>query len=81
MRNIILKLGERFGSVLDSESRVKRLAPFFVLGPLTGPLVAGIVLNLRRKKPVLASMYAYLLLYGTFALPAQVVAWGVQLAS
>jgi hypothetical protein len=81
VRNTILKLGERFGSVLDSESRVKRLAPFFVLGPITGPLVAGVVLNLRRKKPVLASMYGYLLLYGTFVLPAQVVVWGTQLAS
>ena len=80
MRSMILKLSERFESVLDSESRVKRLAPFFVLGPLTGPLVAGVVLNVRRDKPVLAAMYGYLLVYGTFALPAQVLAWGTQLA-
>ena len=81
MRDIILKLGRRFECALDSEDRVKRLAPFFVLGPLTGPLVAGVVLNMRRNKPVLASMYGYLLVYGTFALPAQVLAWGAQLAT
>jgi hypothetical protein len=38
--------------------RVARLAPFFVLGPISGPLTAGVVLNLRDRRPVLASLYA-----------------------
>ncbi|HEY2177820.1 MAG TPA: hypothetical protein VGH15_04500 [Caulobacteraceae bacterium] len=33
------------------------LAPFFVLGPISGPLTAGVVLNLRGGRPVLASLY------------------------
>lgn len=35
-------------------SRMKRLAPFFLLGPVSGPLTAGIVFNLRGGRPVLA---------------------------
>ncbi|MGH7023324.1 MAG: hypothetical protein ACREEB_06990 [Caulobacteraceae bacterium] len=35
-----------------------RLAPFFALGPISGPLTAGVVLNLRGGRPVLACLYA-----------------------
>lgn len=38
--------------------RVARLAPFFLLGPISGPLTAGIVLNFRGGRPVLAGLYA-----------------------
>ncbi|HEY5288600.1 MAG TPA: hypothetical protein VIJ59_01075 [Caulobacteraceae bacterium] len=38
-------------------ARVARLAPFFALGPISGPLTAGIVLNFRRGNPVLATLY------------------------
>jgi len=37
--------------------RLARLAPFFVIGPVSGPLAAGVVFNLRGGRPVLASLY------------------------
>jgi hypothetical protein len=43
---------ERLGA-----NRFARLAPFLVLGPVSGPLTAGIVLNLRAGRPVLAALY------------------------
>ena len=39
----------------------KRVAPFLLLGPISGPLVAGVVLNYRDGRRVLAAMYAVLL--------------------
>ena len=39
-------------------AKVARLAPFFALGPVSGPLTAGIVLNFRGGRPVLGSLYA-----------------------
>jgi len=38
-------------------SRLARLAPFFLIGPVSGPLAAGVVFNLRGGRPVLASLY------------------------
>jgi hypothetical protein len=46
-----------------------RLAPFLLLGPITGPLVAGVVLNLKDRRPVLAGLYAVLLIELTLATP------------
>ncbi len=37
--------------------RMARLAPSFALGPVSGPLTAGIVINFRGGRPVLASLY------------------------
>lgn len=37
-----------------------RWAPYLALGPITGPLIAGVVLNLRDGRPVLASLYVLL---------------------
>ena len=78
MRSMIEKLNVAVTATIDSDSRARRLAPFFLLGPLTGPLVAGVVLNLRRGNRTLAWMYGYLLVYGTFGLPAQLLAWGAE---
>jgi hypothetical protein len=47
----------KLSAVLGNE-RVRRLAPFFVLGPISGPLTAGVVLNLRCGRPVLAGLYS-----------------------
>ena len=80
VRSMISKLKGAVAATVDSDSRARRLGPFLLLGPLTGPLVAGVVLNLRRGNRVLASMYAYLLVYGTFGLPAQLIAWSADLA-
>jgi hypothetical protein len=40
--------------------RFKRLAPFFLAGPISGPLLAGVVLNFKNGRPVLGSLYAIL---------------------
>jgi hypothetical protein len=50
-------------------ARIKRLAPYFLLGPISGPLVAGIVNNFRGGRPVLGSMYAVLLAEFLYLLP------------
>ena len=59
--------------------RWKRLAPFFLLGPISGPLAAGVVFNLREGRPVLAAMYAIALVELTLLLPVIVGAYGLQL--
>lgn len=50
-------------------SRLKRIAPFLLLGPVSGPLTAGIVFNLRDGRPVLAGLYAIALAEFVFLLP------------
>lgn len=52
--------------------RVARLAPYFVLGPISGPLTAGIVVNLRGGRPVLAAMYGFLLASWLLLAPLEV---------
>jgi len=37
---------------------LRRLAPWLMLGPVTGPLAEGIYRNIRAKNPGLASLYA-----------------------
>jgi hypothetical protein len=49
--------------------RFKRLAPFFLAGPISGPLLAGVVLNFKEGRPVLGSLYAVLLTEITIYLP------------
>ena len=36
---------------------LRRLAPWLLLGPVTGPLAEGVYRNLRANNPVLASLY------------------------
>jgi hypothetical protein len=36
---------------------LKRLAPWFLMGPVTGPLAEGMYRNLRANNPGLASLY------------------------
>ncbi|MBT9472716.1 MAG: hypothetical protein V4514_22445 [Pseudomonadota bacterium] len=62
-------------------SRIKRLGPFLLLGPISGPLVAGVVFNLREGRPVLASLYAMALAEFTFLLPVVTAHLGLQLVS
>ena len=51
-------------------SRLKRLAPFFLAGPISGPLLAGVVLNFQAGRPVLGGLYAVALAQYTVLLPA-----------
>lgn len=47
----------------------RRIAPFLVLGPISGPLVAGLLINLREGRPVLATLYGVALAEASFLLP------------
>ena len=49
--------------------RFKRLAPFFLVGPISGPLLAGVVINFREGRPVLSGLYAIALAEITICLP------------
>jgi hypothetical protein len=60
-------------------SRFKRLAPYFLIGPISGPLVAGVVINLREERPVLAGLYAIALVQYVILLPAVVARLGLRL--
>ncbi|MGH6908632.1 MAG: hypothetical protein ACREE0_00505 [Phenylobacterium sp.] len=61
-------------------SRIKRLAPFFLVGPISGPLLAGVVFNFRDGRPVLGGLYVIALVEYTFLLPA-LVAKATMMAS
>jgi hypothetical protein len=58
-----------------SVGRVARLAPYFILGPISGPLTAGVVVNMRGGRPVLASMYGFLLASWLLLAPLEVMHW------
>jgi len=51
----------RLNKVADEDEAlkhaIKRLAPWFLLGPITGPLAEGIFRNLRAREYLLASLY------------------------
>ncbi|MHB8528111.1 MAG: hypothetical protein ACYC8V_01190 [Caulobacteraceae bacterium] len=59
--------------------RLKRLAPYFVAGPISGPLLAGVVINFRGGRPVLGSLYAIALAEVTICLPIIVAHLGLRL--
>ncbi|WP_374574547.1 hypothetical protein [Phenylobacterium sp.] len=58
-------------------NRVKRLAPYFVVGPISGPLLAGVVINFKEGRPVLATLYAVALAQYAFLLPLVVAKVGL----
>lgn len=60
-------------------SRIKRLAPYFLVGPISGPLLAGVVINFQGGRPVLATMYGVALAEYTFLLPYVVAKLGLSL--
>lgn len=59
--------------------RWKRLAPYFLLGPITGPLLAGVVFNFREGRPVLSALYAVALVETVVLLPVIVAKLGLDL--
>jgi len=59
--------------------KVKRLAPFFLAGPISGPLLAGVVFNFKEGRPVLASLYAIALAEITVFLPLITAKLGLAL--
>ncbi|HEX4183768.1 MAG TPA: hypothetical protein VHY34_10985 [Caulobacteraceae bacterium] len=60
-------------------SRLRRLAPFFLIGPISGPLLAGVVFNFRDGRPMLASLYAVALVEYAILLPTLVARLGMKL--
>lgn len=62
-------------------SRMKRLAPFFLLGPVSGPLTAGIIFNVRGGRPVLALLYGLALAEFVFLLPVVTAKLGLHVLS
>ncbi|HWA63552.1 MAG TPA: hypothetical protein VG939_19395 [Caulobacteraceae bacterium] len=60
-------------------SRLKRLAPFFLVGPISGPLLAGVVFNFRDGRPVLGSLYAVALAEYAVLLPWLTAHLGLKL--
>jgi hypothetical protein len=59
-------------------SRFKRLAPFFLVGPISGPLLAGVVFNIRGGRPILAGLYAIALVQYVILLPVLVAKLGLK---
>jgi len=59
--------------------RFKRLAPFFLAGPISGPLLAGVVFNFREGRPVLGSLYAIALAEIVVVLPLITAKLGIAL--
>ncbi len=59
--------------------RFKRLAPFFLIGPISGPLLAGVVFNLRGGRPILAGLYAIALVEFIILLPVVTARLGLNL--
>jgi hypothetical protein len=56
--------------VISVSARFRRLAPFFLIGPISGPLLAGVVFNFRDGRPLLGSLYAVAFTEFLFLLPA-----------
>ncbi len=63
----------------SSSARFKRLAPFFLAGPISGPLLAGVVFNLKEGRPVLAGLYAIALTEVVVFLPLITAKLGLNL--
>jgi hypothetical protein len=61
-------------------SRLRRLAPYLIVGPISGPLLAGVVTNFREGRPVLGSLYAVALVQYAILLPAVAARMGLRLA-
>ena len=59
-------------------TRLRRLAPYFLIGPISGPLLAGVVINFRGGRPVLGTLYAIALVEFLIALGWLSTALGAQ---
>jgi hypothetical protein len=58
--------------------RLKRLAPYFLIGPISGPLLAGVVHNFRGGRPVLGTLYAIALVEMAICLPIITANLGIR---
>lgn len=60
-------------------STLKRIAPYLLIGPISGPLVAGIVINWRDGRPMLSAMYGFFLVNYAVFLPLLTAKVGLSL--
>ncbi len=58
---------------------LKRVAPFLVFGPISGPLLAGVVYSLKDGRPVVASLYAAALAGAAILIPLMTAKLGLGL--
>jgi hypothetical protein len=58
---------------------LRRIAPFLLIGPISGPLLAGVVFNFREGRPVLGSLYGVLLTQYVVLLPFVTAKLGLRL--
>lgn len=54
---------------VSAAKRLRRWVPYFLLGPVTGPLAAGVVRSLRARQPLLAGLYAFAVVEAWVVLP------------
>ncbi len=59
-------------------SRLKKYAPFLLMGPISGPLAAAMVHNFREGRPVLASLYGIAMVEIVVLLPVITAALGIR---
>jgi hypothetical protein len=60
-------------------SRFRKIAPYLLLGPISGLLVYGAVYNFRDGRPVIASLYGAALVAFSVGLPYLVAVLGWRL--
>jgi hypothetical protein len=51
-------------------ARLMRVAPFLILGPLTGPLAVGLLSSLKKGRLVMGGAYALGIIEVALGLPA-----------
>jgi hypothetical protein len=59
-------------------SRLKRLAPYLLLGPITGPLCMAMVHHFRGGRPVLATLYGIAMVEIIVLLPVITAGLGLR---
>ena len=60
-------------------SRFKTIAPYLLLGPISGLLVYGAVYNFRDGRPIIAGLYGVALVASSIGLPYVVAVMGWRL--
>jgi hypothetical protein len=60
-------------------SRFKTIAPYLLLGPISGLLIYGAVYNFRDGRPIIAGLYGVALVAFSIGLPYVVAVMGWRL--
>jgi hypothetical protein len=60
-------------------SRFKKIAPYLLLGPISGLLIYGAVYNFRDGRPIIAGLYGVALVAFSIGLPYVVAVMGWRL--